>query len=179
MTKLRGALYVAAFSVLLIFGYKWRHKHDATVDAAITSTVLPQEDKAKYIIDEKKHTISTVERDTSTGRVLLRTTYLAPKAAIEIRKDGTVKVTQRVWGTEFSPFIGIGIDSGPHGRAALGINGFYVDRWEAGGGLSLNILQAKDVRAFVHVSYNVYSNCILSIGVDNHKSVQALVGLKF
>jgi len=179
MTKLRGALYVAIIAVLLILGYKWRHKHDAAIDTKVTSQVLPKEDKAKYIIDQKRHRITEIKVADNGHGTTERTSYLPDKASVEILKDGTVKVTSRSWGTEVSPFVGLGVGSDIRVKASLGINGFYFQRWEAGGGLSVNLSQPKDVRAFLHVSYNVYSNCILSIGVDNHKAVQALVGLKF
>src|SRR6185312_7116497 len=160
-------------------------RHDVRTDKAITSQVLPQEDKAEVIIDAPHHEIITITRKqnpdgvSSNGETITSKAFLDTRAKIEIRRDGTVAVTQRKWGTEFSPFIGTSFDSDVKIRTSFGINAFYVERWELGAGLSLAVTNWRDARVFVGGSYNVYGNILLTAAIDNHKAASVGVALKF
>lgn len=177
--RTKGVIYVAIIAVLLILGYLWRRKHDAKVDAQVVSVSLLKEDKAKYVIDETRHQLIEITHTNADGAVQQRTVYLPPHASIEVRKDGTFAVTARQWGSEVSPFLGVGVDSEEHGRAVIGVNLFYIQRWELGAGLAIRVRSPLDARVFISGSYNIWSNTSLFVGVDNHKAVAIGVALKF
>lgn len=178
MTKIRGIIYGVTIIGLLAFLWFQRRKHDVTVAAQIKSIVLPANDQAKVIVDPLHHTITVVKR--GEGNKVDTTTTFLPRggASVELRKDGSVVVTAPKWGTEVNPFLGGALGSDIRGRAALGLNLLYVQRWELGTGFlfSPNI---HDTRLFVHVSYNLYSNYYVAGGFDNHKTVQLMTGWKF
>lgn len=183
--RLKGALYVAAIAVLLVLGYFWRRKLDAKADSQVVSHALPKEDKAKYIVDENRHELIEIEHTPApsgaeTQGSVVRTTYLPPRASIEIRKDGTVVVTARQFGTECVPFIGAVVDSEIHGRAIVGVNLLYWHRWELGVGPSMGVLGLRpDLRVFGAVAYNVWSNTSVFVGIDNHKAAYVGAAIKF
>lgn len=176
----RGYLYAALAVVCVWLVFLWRgcRKHDRAVDTQIKSTTLAPTESAKVIVDPRRHTVTTVTR-TADGRTDTRATYLPPSgASISVGKNGSVLVTTRSWGTEISPFVGVALGSDIRGRASLGLNLFYVQRWEMGGGLLLNT-DIRDTRLFAHVSYNVYGNYYVSVGADNRRTAHLMAGLKF
>lgn len=178
---------MAIITVLLILGYIWRFKSDAGIETQIRATTLPKEDKAKYIIDEKRHELIEITHapiDPASGGedgsgTVERRTYLPPHASIELRKDGTVVVTARTWGTEIQPFVGLAGATDRSFTAQAAVSLLYVQRWEFGGGLSVNVRDVHDVRAVLTASHNFYSNAVAYVGIDNHKAVSVGVGLKF
>lgn len=177
MTLKRGAIYAAAVISLAGLWYI-RHKHDVRQGAEIKSVALAPSDDAKLIIDPSRHTLITVTR-RADGSNETRATFLPGSgASIELRKNGSVVVTAPKWGTEINPFMGLAFGSDIVGRAALGINGLYVQRWELGGGLLLN-RDIHDTRIFAHVSYNAYKNAFVSVGIDNRTTAHIIAGLKF
>lgn len=191
MTKTKGVLYVAIIAVLFVLGYLGRRQHDTRVDAQVSSHTLPEADKAKYIIDEAHHELVEVtegESDTSdsgSGQISAprrtvreRTIYLPPHASIEIRKDGTVAVTARAWGTEIRPFVGMAVDTDRRAAAQVGLDLLYWHRWEAGIAGSFALYGGRDVRIVGSVGYNIWSNTSIYVGVDNHKAVSVGVALK-
>lgn len=179
MTK-RGFLYVAIIAVLLVLWYVKRFQHDARIDANTVAETLAPDAKAKYVINEKTHELIEIEHgEGPTDKEIVRRRFLDRHASVEVLQDGSVRITSRSWGTEFAPFVGVAIDSEAHGRGAVGANLFYVKRWELGGGLTFAFRSPLDIRAFVHGSYNVWSNTSISLGIDNHKAVFVMASLKF
>ncbi len=126
-----------------------------------------------------KKKLSLTKKGTASVWCGKRKLRLAPQASIEIRKDGTVRITSRTYGSEISPFIGLGIDAQARGRGALGVNLFYWQRYEFGGGLTVGAGASAPIRAFVHASYNVWNNTHMSAGVDNHKTPFAMLSVNF
>lgn len=177
MTR-KGILYGLGIIVgLFIFGWVRLGKTDGIRDAQTVSQTLPAGDKAKVVIDAKRHTVTTVTR--SAKGVLGNTVqFLAPNASIETKPDGTVVVTSRSWGTELSPWTGLSVDTETHARGSLGLNLVYWQRWELGAGVSCQ-LAAFNPRMFIGGSYNVYSNILLTAAIDNHKAVSVGVALRF
>lgn len=175
----RGLIYGAIIAGLFVLYGILRHR-DAKIDAIIAAPTLGPDDRLKYVIDPRTHTITTVTRDQGNGERVTRT-FLNPHGPVAIteKNGGAVILTQRTYGTIHEPNIGaaIGVDLKP--RVAVGVNLVYAQRWELGGGLMLTPSEIKDVRAYGAVSYNVYSNCLLSVGLDNHKTIQFVVGLRF
>lgn len=178
MTIKRGAIYAVVICAGLAILWVQRRAHDSRTIAAIRSTALPPEDQVKVIVDPKHHTLTTVTRGAG-GKTETRATFLPGSgASVELRKNGSVLVTAPKWGTEINPFMGFSLGSDLVGRAALGLNLFYVQRWELGGGLLLSS-DIHDTRVFAHVSYNAYGNIFIAGGIDNRKTAQLIAGLKF
>lgn len=180
MSKTKGVLYGLGIVAIALSGLYVSYRKDMRQDSSIVSQTLAPEDKAKYIVDEKRHTVETVTRAVGqdAGRDVIAKTFLAPNAAITVHKDGTVSVSQRVWGTELAPFVGTSFDSEFHFRGTLGVDWFYWQRFELGSGLSIRTSDL-DLRVFVGVGYNVYDNILLTAAIDNHKAVSVGVALKF
>lgn len=178
MTLKRGAIYAIAATLVICALWVIRHIHDTKTNGQILSTVLPPEDQVKVIVDPSRHTLTTVTR-RADGSNETRATFLpGTGASVELRKNGSVVVTAPKWGTEINPFMGLAFGSDIVGRAALGLNGLYVQRWELGGGLLLS-RDIHDTRIFAHVSYNAYKNAFVSVGIDNRKTAHIIAGLKF
>ncbi len=180
--RLKGILYgLGIIAIIGAFIFQ-RLRHDRKADAQTVSQTLPAQDKAEYIIDTPHHQLITVARKVDEyGRpeIVSTKTFLAPHAKLEVRQDGSIVVTQRVWGTEFAPYMGETFDSELRIRTVLGVNGFFYRRWEVGGGLALRPEDIRDVRVFVSGGYNAYSNVLFTVGVDNHKAVSIGVAIKF
>lgn len=178
--NLKGILYGLGIVAVLLLTWLLLHNINGKTDAAIVSQTLAPDDKAKVIVDTKRHTITTVTRspDGVLEHTISVTKYLAPTASIEVKQDGTVVVTSRSFGTELSPWMGVSFDTEKHARITLGPNWFYWRRYELGSGLSIRTSDL-DPRVFISASYNVYANTLLMVAVDNHKAVSLGLALKF
>lgn len=148
---------------LVILGtvYAWdklREKDKLAVDA-ICAPVLQPNEKAKVIIDTKHKTIETV---TDKGT---KTTYLGDHSSVTLDKQGNLTVVSRTWGTEVAPFIGLSY--GDKMRLAAGAGLLYFHKWDLNVGLAAAVSGGGGIKAFAAVSYNVYNNSHLFVGVDN------------
>ena len=63
-------------------------------------------------------------------------------------------------------------------RGVLGLNVFYWQRFEIGGGLMVGT-DVHDARAFVGLTYNVQRDLLVGIGLDNRHTAQVYAALKF
>lgn len=186
MTIKQGAIYAAVFACVLSL---WRcsRRHTASVNEQVSRETLPQADNQKFIIDEKRHTVTILAREPNRpGRngnnesgVSKRRLYLPPHASIEVGKDGKVRVTGATWGGEISPFVGGSLASDFRFRLVFGANLVYFRRWEIGPGLALNLSEVRDLRLLAHLSYNVYGNLFVSAGLDHKQAIHLMAGLKF
>ncbi len=168
----RGLVYAL---ILLVVGtaYWLLRRHDARVDKAISSTTLAPTDQAKIIVDEKHHVITTIVRGGPVKR-----TFLPPHVtSVTFGKDGKVTVSARSFGTEASPFIGFTYSD--NARLAVGLDLLYWHRWEVGPFIATSVSGRLSVRAGLKVSYNVYSNTSLFVGIDNQKTPTGGISFKF
>ncbi len=180
--RLKGILYGLGIIAALLCAWLVQRKRDTKQDLQTVSQALPAQDKAEYIIDAPHHQLITVARkadEHGRSEIVSTKTFLAPHAKLEVRQDGAIVVTQRVWGTEFAPYMGETFDSELRIRTVLGVNGFFYKRWEVGGGLALRPEDIRDVRMFVGGGYNAYSNVLFTVGIDNHKAISIGVAIKF
>lgn len=162
-------------ATLICLGWFALHFSNRLVDNQIASTSLGPTARAKYIIDQKHHTLTVVTPGKTTK------TYLNPNGPVSFteKKNGTVTVTQRTWGTMLSPVLVAGIGSEFRFRMGGALDLFYIRRFECGIGLYDDPANAKDMRIFASAAYNFYGDILAMLSVDNHKSVSALIGLKF
>lgn len=170
----RGIIYGLIIVGLLALWWGL-HNRDKRVDAGIAAPVLGPDDIAKIILDPKAHTVTRVD---ATG---IHKTFLNAHGPVSIteKKNGTVSLEQRTYGTIHEPNIGASLGSDLKFRIAVGASLLYVQRWEMGGGLLVNPSQIKDLRVYGAVSYNVYSNWLISAGVDNHKAIHLIASVRF
>jgi hypothetical protein len=171
----------AAIIVSIVGAGAWllRHAKDKKADQEISSTALPANDQVKVIGNPKHGTVTVVSRDASGTRTSTSTVYVGKRPyAVDVTRAGGVTVSSRKYGTELSPFVGVALGSDVSLRGAVGLNLFYIQRWEVGGGLLLDS-NIKDTRMFAHVAYNVYDGIDLSVGVDNRHTAHLLASLKF
>lgn len=180
---MRKELVYGALILSLVGAALWllRRHHDQKVDQQIAAPALGSDDKAKIIIDQKRHVLTRVERDSTTNRETVVRSYLNPHGPVSIveKKDGKTVLVQRTWGTQLSPNIGGAFGSDFKFRVAAGLNLFYVQRWEVGGGLLLQPGDLRDVRAYGALSYNVYGDWLISGAYDNHRTVQLIASVRF
>ncbi len=174
---MRRLLYGLGIIAVLTVGWLYLRKTERLQDAQTVSQTLPAGDKAKVVIDDKRHTVTTITK-RADGVLEQSVQFLAPRVSIETKPDGSVVVTSRPFGTELSPWMGVSFDTEKRARTTLGLNIFYVKRWEFGGGLSVRTSDL-DPRAFMDISLNVYSNTLLYAAIDNHKAVSVGLALKF
>lgn len=173
----RGIAYGVVGAIIAFGLYVLLFKHGHKVDRQIASTALGAHEVEKVVINPAKHTITFAVR--STAGTTLQSSYLPSHvAAIVVDDKGAIRFEARKYGAELSPFAGFALGSDIKARAALGVNLFFVQRWEMGGGLLLSN-EVRDTRIFAGVSYNAYSNCSVGLAVDNRKTVHLLASLRF
>jgi hypothetical protein len=171
MNKIKEIIIVTQAILLIGIGGFLLFKHDKKVDNNITSTVLPKNDAAKVVINEIKHTISVT---TASGT---KTTYLPPKAAIEVGKNGIVTVVDRVWGWQLAPYAGIGYSNGL--RIHTGIDFFYFHRFDVGVGLLSDGKNLNSTAADLNLSYNFYSNTSMALSYSSSKVIGCFLKFRF
>jgi len=178
MTKTKAAIYAAVISGGLLYLWSAKRKSDSRKDTAIMSTALPKNDIERIIVSPNRHEIETVV-DGPHGRPQIKKTFVPSSgASVDIRRDGSVQVTSRTWGTSLNPYVGVALGSDIVGRAAVGLDVFYWQRWELGGGLLVDS-NIRDTRVFAAVNYNVYGNILIGGAVDNRHMVHIVAALKF
>jgi len=97
--------------------WSFRHHSDVNTDGKNVSTTLPSDDTEKVVINEHTHTITEITRNEK-GQTEIKKSFLPPTAAVEYKKDGSVNISKRSWGTELVPTVGIayGSDLTPRDR---------------------------------------------------------------
>lgn len=175
MITLKRGFYAAIALLILLTGYLLLRRHDKKHDAQIGNVVLGADDREKIIVDPKLHTLITITEKGQTK------SYLNPhgKVSITEKKDGSVVINQRTWGTIHEPNLSLALGSDFKPRLGIGCNFIYVHSFELGAGLLISPTQFKDVRVEAHLGYNFYSNLLINVGVDNHKTIQGSLSIRF
>ena len=166
--------YLIVFG-LLVMGAGWLYMRgcDKRVDTNTSSTTLSPNVAEKLIVNPANHTLTIVK--SSGGS---QTIFLPDRpSSIEVGKDNKVQVTVRAYGTEAAPFIGFAYSD--QARLALGVSGLYYKRLDLGAALFPSVSGRFSVRAGVMVSYNLYSNSSLFLGVTNTLNPIGGLSLKF
>jgi len=148
---------IGAVVALLLGGYFYLKAHirDVLMPPHVT---LPANDKELVSFDVNRHTV-TVTTDKGTTRQYSR------DGAVEIRKDGTVKVDAHAWGTELRPFLGVGYSD--TGRAYVGCHLFYFRQFDAGASFGWTADNRKPAfQPMLSIGWNFWSNTSLNIGIN-------------
>lgn len=136
----------------------------------VTGAPLPKDDTEQIVVDPRNHTI-IIRRPN--GDIV---THLPDKqTVIDVRKDGTVKVTSPQWGLEMRPFLGLGYSD--DARLGIGIDAFYWKRLDLGTGVQTNT-HGADPRAFISFSYNLKDNLRVTLTLDHKTTVGAMLSLR-
>lgn len=152
----RYALLAGLLGLVLLALYLFmRIRYGKPSVATAPVTVLPKEDKEQILIDPVKHTLIIVK---PTGNETL--TLPDHPSTVDIRKDGTVKITSPQWGLERRFFFGAQGSSAF--RLAAGLDGAYFKKLDVGIGVA-NAIGAKTPIVFGKLSYNFYDN--MQIGI--------------
>jgi hypothetical protein len=158
-------------TLLLLGGFFWLQHRIGGVRPASNRppTVLPPDSKEQIIVNPIKHSLIIV-RPGKTETVTLPDR----PTVIDVKKDGTVKVTASQFGFESRPFLGLSA-SLDGGHIALGVDGLYWKRLDLGGGVQFN---GAGARVFVSLSCNVWSNTRVGITFDHKQTVSALLSVR-
>lgn len=158
--KLRYKLMIIA--VFLVGIFMWGRHSKKVPTAPNPAAVLPKEDKEQILVDPVNHTLIIVK---PTGNDIL--TLPDHPSTIDIRKDGTVKVTSPQFGWEHRFFFGI--QGSRDARLAVGMDAYYFKRLDIGIGVADQLGQHTPI-LFPHISYNFWSNCRIGVeyGTDRY-----------
>lgn len=143
--------------------------HDRHIDTQTSSVTLSPGSIEKIIVNPVTHRLTIV----TPGK--LQNLFLPDRpSSIEIDKNGKATISSAQFGTEIRPFGGIG--GGDKLRLYVGTDLGYYKKWDVG----VFVSGSKDVtlRAGINVSYTVYDNFRLSIGMDNAKAVNVFLSVR-
>jgi hypothetical protein len=132
--------------------------------------VLPANDTEQITVDPSRHIISIL---TPAGR---RTETLPDRpSTIDVRKDGTVKVTSSQMGLERHWFVGVvGAD---HARVGVGVDGLYFKRLDLGVGIA-GQLGSYDPVGFAKLTYSVKGNLQLGLVYQNNQYIGGILAVR-
>lgn len=150
-------LYLGVIGLVIVLGM-WAYTHKR--DSVVLDTTLGPTLKEKIIIDSlhRKLTIIT-EHDVKLIELPDR------PASIEIKKDGTVKVTAPQFGYEHTPFIGVGYSKQLNDY--IGMDFYYWKSLDIGAAFSFDRdFKIKALDFPVLISYTIYHRLRVSIGVE-------------
>lgn len=176
MTKTRKAFYATSCALLLCVGYWIARKRTTRAVQQIRSTILAPNVEEKLIVSQEQHKITVIKRN-KTGGNSTSTTYLPSHSAIEISRDGSVKVSAPQWGTELVPTFGFGYSD--KARLVLGANVLYVKRFDVMPFLGIGVSGKVDGRLGMAISYNAYSNTHLFCGLQSNGGIVGGVSFNF
>ena len=153
-------------------------RYDRTPPAAKTpAAVLPSNDVEQIHVDPSTHRLTVVTRKGSQ-----RMTLPDRASTIDVRKDGTVKVTAPQMGFETRPFVGLGYGQGT--RLYLGADLAYWKRLDVGLGIGTpNFLDRSsqkfnDFRLGAFISFNFWSNMRATVGYDTQNNAHVLLSVR-
>lgn len=134
------------------------------IGVQVPASVLPKNDKEQIIVDPFHRTMQVV-----TANGIKQTTLPDRPSKIDILRDGSVKITASQFGTELCPYLGVGFTL-RGGVALYGVDLLYFKKLDLGLGLSTNPSRIQDMSIFLGISYNVYSNTAITVGIDNRQT---------
>jgi hypothetical protein len=141
----------------------------------VIPNVLPVNDAAQITVNPSNHTVTV---NTPNGP---HTVFLPDgPSVIDIGHDGAVSLKAKQFGAEVKPYGGIGYAD--QLRVIGGVDLLYFHRFDGGIGVTVpvnQLLKVYDIRAVVAVSYTLFSNTRLTLGIDNQQAINGFVTLRF
>lgn len=167
MKYYRHLLIIVGIFILAFFALRYR---DKKIDTKTSSAVLAPGIREKIVVNSDTHKLSIFTKGHE------QSLFLPDRpSSIEVGENGKVTVTSRQYGTELRPFGGLGYSDKL--RLYAGVDLSYWKRFDGGVFLSggLNV----PIRVGGVVSYTVFSNTRLALGLDNGQKVNLLVSVRF
>lgn len=141
----------------------------------IIPAVLPANDAAQITINPSNHTVTV---NTPNGP---HTVFLPDgPSAVDIGHNGEIKVNAKQFGLEIKPYGGIGYAE--QLRLIGAVDLLYFHRFDGGIGVTFpvsQLLTVYDIRAVAAVSYTLFSNTRLTLGIDNQRAINGFVTVRF
>ena len=159
----RKVVHVVIVCGLIVGGWFGLRGCNKKVDKGVINMVLGPQDTHKLIIDPKKHTLTDVSHKGITVQYLPNT-----PTGIVVKKTGEIVVLGRKGGTEFSPSLGFAYSD--TARLFLGAGLLSWQKWELNLGLAPTVSGRFSLTAIASISYNIYSNTSLFVGIDTRHS---------
>jgi len=131
------------------------------------STILAKNDKEAVSYNSSTHEL-TIVTSSKTASEYTR------DPVIHVQKDGTVKIDRKLFGLEFSPFIGVGYSD--RFNTYVGLNLLDVWRFDAGVALAYS---PGSTRPLLLVGCNVWRNSSVNVGIDNSKTPHLFLSVNF
>ena len=161
-------LVISGLVSLLLFGVF--RACDKKKDIINSDTSLrPGEDEA-VIVDPIHRSIIIVK----SGKTKKLNLPDRPTRIALMTNDG-IKISSPQYGTELRPFIIAAYDLNG-GKLGIGADLFYYKRFDVGVGLVVNPVRVQDTVGFIGVSYFVYSNTSIQLGITNQ--IRPTIGVK-
>jgi len=161
-------------TLVLLVSYKLHSCNKPVISKSVSDSLKPNE-KEKVSYNQQTHVITDVKDNGTITKEYGR------NPTFTVNKNGTITMSRNDWGFEHLPFVGFAMHDTP--RVHLGVSLFYYNRWDANLSLALTTSSTSVisdwVRPTLSISYNVYSNTNLFVGVDSHKYPCAGVFLRF
>ena len=164
-------LILGVIIVLGLFGFSCARKHAKKVDSVISNPILAANQKEKIILNPQNHTITVVTKNgTKVSNLPTHT------VSVVENNNGTLSIQDRVWGYEFSPWLGFALADKP--RYVLGLDLLYFHKLDLGFGIAPDF-KSTSVVGVASLGYNIYSNTSIWAGVTSTMAPCAGVKIKF
>ncbi len=165
--------YLAIGLGLILFALFFYVKGCVRANPGLPSpAILKPGDKEEILVDPTRHTITIV-----TPHGVTQTTLPDKPSTITLRDNGDVKVSAPQIGFQHRPFIGLGFAN--KWRFIGGCDLFYFKKLDFGPGLSFEPNQPFDtMRLNALLSYNVWSNTRVGVGIDHLGQFSGFVSVR-
>jgi hypothetical protein len=156
--------------IVIALGWAW-FIYMAKYSKPMTPNVLPHGDTQQIIVDPIHHNITIV-----TPQGAHTTTLPDHPSTFDVHADGTVKVTAKQFGFEHIPFVGFGYGAGL--SSTIGLDFLYWKRLDLSSALFIPIQAVRDTTIGLAVSYNIWDNLRLTVGIDHRQAVNVLLSVR-
>lgn len=165
-------LTIAGVWALILIGLLSLKTCQTKRDVEIADTRLAANTSEKIIVNPLKRTLTVI---TAHGETI--TVLPDHPSSIEIMKSGKVKINSPQQGFEAVPFIGIGYNRSLNDY--LGADFYYWKRLDLGAAFSFDRdLSFRNVSLIGFISYTVWNNSRLSVGIDTRGGVHGAITVR-
>lgn len=150
--------------IILAGFFFWGRQAGKVITVPKAATVLPPDVAEEISVNPDKHTIAI---QTATGT---KTEFLPDRVSvIDLHNNGTLTVTSAQSGFEHSLFIGANFSDVP--RLMIGVDLFFIKKFDLGIGIMDKLSPAQAPRVFVMGSYTVLDNLRVGVTYDNTQHI--------
>lgn len=176
--------FCVILAVIAVVAFRGCGQRRDSIDAHLSQT-LGANVNEKVIYDPKNKVLTRIYRRdsgrngsiSSSDEPIVKRETGVREAVIEVDKDGKTIVFTRTKGFLFEPGLIVAIGDAP--RLGVNFQFAYWRYWGANVGLTGRLKGSTDPRIHVGVTYNVYSNTNLFVGLDHKKQMMAGITVQF